>query len=358
MKVRRILIVVEGPQSALGLVRGSQYNELFQSHPQYNVTYIARTSLHSGQGRPPWYHRLTRRLCFGPLYRALVWFQERRINRRSPEFDIVYVLGVPAPALFENLCRNPNTCVILDVVDGLWLPYHRQFGWQQFEKMLENASAVICKSDYIAEYARQYNPRVFVVPDSPQLDVFDRWRSQVQRESKQIRLGWIGSIDSAGALFSIWEPLEKLFRRHSNLHLRILGGTKQRIPPFENVKFSVLPNYNQEQMVREVLQMDIGLFPLFHVDDSLARGASKPRIYMSGEAVAVCENFGASRDLIEDGVNGVLADTPEEWFEKLDGLIQNPGQRDEIARRGLETIRKDFSKQACFERLVQVFDRL
>ena len=51
---------------------------------------------------------------------------------------------------------------------------------------------------------------------------------------------------------------------------------RMRLPLFENVRYSVLPEYSQQEMVREVLKMDIGLFPLFHVEDSFTRVQSQP----------------------------------------------------------------------------------
>ena len=77
--------------------------------------------------------------------------------------------------------------------------------------------------------------------------------------------------------------------------------------------------------------MDIGLFPQFHVEESVARGNGKAMVYMAGGAVAVCENIGENPKLIEDGVNGVLAEGRGEWRAKLERLILDAGARKRIA---------------------------
>ncbi len=41
------------------------------------------------------------------------------------------------------------------------------------------------------------------------------------------------------------------------------------------MRVTTLPFYSQEEMIREILRMDIGLFPLFDVEDSRARGILK-----------------------------------------------------------------------------------
>ena len=55
------------------------------------------------------------------------------------------------------------------------------------------------------------------------------------------------------------------------------GHDPARLPPFEAVRVTTLPFYSQEEMIREILRMDIGLFPLFDVEDSRARGILKGR---------------------------------------------------------------------------------
>lgn len=101
--------------------------------------------------------------------------------------------------------------------------------------------------------------------------------------------------------------------------------------------------------------MDVGLFPLFDVEDSRARGTLKAMIYMSGEAVAACQDLGGNRELITDGINGVLASSPTDWEKKLDWLIRNPQDRFRIAQAGLRTIREQFSQERCFEKLIRAF---
>lgn len=353
-KPLRLLIVCEGFQSAVALMRGFQFRELFARHPDYDATFVCRTSPLAGPDDRRWYRLAIRKVLAGPIYRAFVRRQEDRIVRLARESDLVYAIGVPSLRLHERLCVLERPRVVMDMIDGLWLPYHRQFGWDALEQMLEMSAGVVCENEYTATFARRYNGAVHILPNAPQLDVFDAWRDRIHKDPDRVVLGWVGTRDMVASLYAIWEPLEELFSRHSRLHLRIVGGAAQRLPLFEKVRHSLLPSYDQEQMVREVLAMDIGLFPLFRVEDSLTRGSSKARIYMSGGAVAACQDFGHSRSLIEDRVNGVLAGTHEEWFEKLDWLIRNPEERNRIARRGLETVRENFSTARCFERLTDV----
>lgn len=111
-------------------------------------------------------------------------------------------------------------------------------------------------------------------------------------------------------------------------------------------------------MVREVLKFDIGLFPLFHLGDGRARGTLKAKVYMSAGCVAACEGFGENPKLVTDGENGVLCSSPAEWKEKLEWLVTHPEERNMIARRGLDTIQRQFKAEHMFAKLAAAFSAL
>jgi glycosyltransferase involved in cell wall biosynthesis len=212
---------------------------------------------------------------------------------------------------------------------------------------------VTCDNRHGAAFARQFNPRAFVVPDPPQVEMFDKCRTESQERRGELVIGWIGSPSTLCNLYRIWEPLEQLFAKYPGLHLRLVGTGHDRwlLPRFEKVRWSATPHYTRSEMVREVLGMDIGLYPLFDVEDSLARGILKATVYMSGGVAVVASAVGQSRELICDGVNGMLAVTPGDWFAKLEQLILDRGLRRAIADRGLATVRREYSLARCFESL-------
>ena len=346
----RILIVLSRMDIVTATVRGLQFKSLFDEDANFSAEYCVWL--------PPWLFRLSQ---LWPQRRFLAWpmrclqatvlrWREANIASKAKQYDLVYLITVYSDPLYRRLFRQGSR-VITELIDGLWLPWFRQFGWHQLEDILEQSAAVFCENRYTAAYASRFNERVFIVTDSPQVEVFDRWRARVERSQSETILGWIGGKDAADALYVVYEALERLFARHDSLHLRILGVPPERLPRFENVRYSLVERYDQETMVQEALQMHIGLFPQFDVEESVCRGTLKAKIYMAGEAAAVCQDHGENRDLIEDGVNGMLAAGTEQWFEKLAWLIEHPEQRNRIAAAGLATIRSRCTAGHCFEQL-------
>jgi glycosyltransferase involved in cell wall biosynthesis len=362
-RTKRVLIVNHcGLLLPSGTVRAMQYKELFDRSPAWSAKYTSRKSellvriLHNPE-RVRWqifsamFHRV-----LDPYSRRWHARREDEIVERAADFDIVYVVKSPGGSRFyRRLSEIRGTRTVIDASDAICLPI---FNWDDLPGTLERVHGVICESEFVAEYVRQHNANVVVVPDAPQLAHFDRVRSEVRRDPQRLTIGWIGSSINIGPLYRLIEPLEALFATHRQLHLRIVGASQSRLPSFENVSYSCRASYNQEEMVREVLNFDIGLLPLFRNMDGKARGTLKAKVYMSGEAVAVCEDYGENPNLIQNGINGVLADSQSDWHDKLEWLITHPTERMAIARNGLNTIRANFTTEQMFAKLVAAFDEI
>lgn len=361
---RSALIVVNGLHEPSGTVRAAQYAALFDRSSQWRATFVSRRS-QKWTERCNRTYRPTAPLVVPLIHRPVAAYTRRWERRREDEIvrlaataDLVYLVKVPHLALYQRLRALKRPTVVADVNDGLWLPQFQHSGWRDLDEILRTAHGVICENAYVAGYARRLNPNVAVVPDAPQVELYDQRRPAIARRRDRVVLGWLGSPENAGSLFHIFEPLELLARRVPGWHLRIVGADRHLLPRFERVTFSCLPRYGQQEMIDETLAFDLGLFPMYHVDDGLARGNLKAMIYMSAGAAAVCEDFGENRTLIQDGVNGVLAGTPDEWAHKLERLVADASWRERIAQRGLETVRTQFSAAAVFAQLESAFNQL
>ena len=364
MPPRRALIVVNGLNEPSGTVRAEQYAPFFERSSEWNATFIGRRSQKWVQ-RSNRTNRPTAPLIVPLVHRPVAAYTRHWEQKREDEIvslaagvDLVYLVKVPHLPLYQRLAALRKPVVIADFNDGLWLPAFQASGWQQLDAILSTVDGVICENGHVAEYARRHNANVHVVPDSPQLDLFDRQRSHVGRDPGRTVLGWIGSPENVGSLYRIWEPLEALMQRVPNLHLRVLGADRHQLPRFESVRWSARPRFNQAVMIEEALAFDVGLFPMFHTGDGLARGNLKAMIYMSAEAAALCEDYGENRTLISDGVNGALAGSMEQWLQKMEWLATDRSARVTMAARGLQTIRERFAAEVVFASLQQAFTSL
>lgn len=361
---KRALIVVNGLNEPSGTVRAAQYQPYFERSQQWRASFVSRRS-------QKWTHRTNRTyrptapLIVPLIHRPVASYNRRWERRREDEIvrqaaavDLVYLVKVPALTLYQRLRALNGPVVIADFNDALWLPAFQNGGWQDWDTVLETAHGVICENGYVAGYAKRHNANVCVVPDSPQIELYDRQRSAGPRQPGKIVFGWIGSPENAGSLHRIFEPLEDVAGRVPGLQVRIVGADRASLPRFEKVQWSCLPSYRQPDMIRETAGFDVGLFPMFHTEEGLARGNLKAMIYMSAGAAVLCEDYGENRSLVEDGVNGALAATSEQWAHKLEWLATDHTSRQRLAQCGTETIRRRFSGEVVFAQLEDAFTRL
>lgn len=356
--MKRILVVLEaGSRSPSGVVRALVYRDLFAAHG-FSSEFVVRQpiQLMSWINNLPYVLRVivSRPWLKSRLLRWRTKASERRILKLACEVDIVYMSKVLSYPFVQALCNKTDARVVYDFGDAVWLEKEEQ---DEFNALLKSVDAVTTDNEVTADYVRRYNSDCTVIPDAPVLEAFDKRRADLGSKQKdRITLGWIGSPGTAYNLYLIWDALEELFSRHPELHLRLVGtgNNLQLLPPFEKVRFSYRPFYTQAEMVEEVFSMDVGLFPLQNVERCRARGVFKATNYMSGEAVVVASPVGQCAEFIDDGVNGMLAGSTQEWIDKLELLINDAGLRRRLTESGLESVRANFRLDQSFAKLKQV----
>jgi glycosyltransferase involved in cell wall biosynthesis len=358
----RILAILEaGDLYPSGTIRALIYREHFE-RAGIDARFAARLHVPTLRliNRPPRWLRVMLRFGYGvrlmdTILRKMTARTERALLAEAKKYDVVYMSKVTSASFVENLRRATAARLVLDFGDAIWLP---RYGFQDFDRLVRAVDAVTTDNPVTADYVRQFNSQCTVIPDCPQVEEFDRRRVGTTKGTSEgrILLGWIGSRSTAYNLYVVWEALERVFKRHDNIELRIVGASPGDLPPFERVRYSCVPDYDQARMIDEVLKMDIGLFPLQDVDACRVRGVLKAAVYMSGEVAAVCSPIGQSADFIRDGLNGMLARSTDEWESKLARLISDEALRHSLARAGLETARSQFTVDKSFALLKAVLE--
>lgn len=335
-KPLRLLVILEK-----GFIHPSSFLRAWMFREQFSrAGYITRFANHYFAGPLLWRIK--------PLFDLYTYLNELRLVRLARSADVVYLAKVHSHRLISMLKSRTSARLVLITGDAFWLP---QYADPDLDKTLPLLDTLISDNEQTLKYLRQFNSNCVLLPDCPQIELFDAARGGIRKNAGgPVILGWVGTQSTVYNLYLIWETLERLFARHDNIHLRLVGvGSDPRLlPPFEKVRYSCLETYTQAEMVSEVLKMDIGLFPLQDVEASRVRGVLKASVYMSGEAAAVCSPVGQSADFIKEGVNGMLANTNEEWERKLELLIKDKELRRKLAKGGLETVRENFTLERAF----------
>jgi glycosyltransferase involved in cell wall biosynthesis len=65
---------------------------------------------------------------------------------------------------------------------------------------------------------------------------------------------------------------------------------------------------------------------------------------------------GVNSDIINDGVNGYLANNNKEWVEKISALIDSAELRKEIGKNGRKTIEESYSINSLSPKYLNYFN--
>ena len=266
-------------------------------------------------------------------------------------YDAVYIhrtVCIAGPALLERLIPLFRKPVIFDFDDAIFKLHtteaNRRFGWLKFPgktaSICRVSSHVVVGNNWLAEYARQFNSRVTIVPSSIDTEHYRPVRKNVS--NTRLILGWTGSSTSQTHL-ELFAPLLRELCTRRNVEVRVISDRQPVLPGIDYV----WQPWSSKTEAEDLAHFDIGVMPM--PDDEWARGkcAFKALQYMAMGIPAVCSAVGANCEVIEHGKNGLLARTNEEWLESLELLIEQAELRRRLGEMGRRTVEERYSKRRC-----------
>jgi glycosyltransferase involved in cell wall biosynthesis len=232
----------------------------------------------------------------------------------------------------EPLTKLPR---VLDIDDALWL-LHRE---GPLARLTKGCRQIICGNDFLADHFCRWNSNVVVIPTAVNTEVY-RPREAAQRDHGVI--GWSGTSSGFKYLSDIEDTLAQVLRRHSNWRFRVVSDKK---PIFTKLPMSQVDfvQWNPSVEVASIQEMDIGIMPLRNTDWERGKCSFKMLCYMACAVPVVVSNVGMNIEVLRLGHSGFGADTPHDWFDRINELISNPTHANELGRNGREIVERHFS---------------
>ncbi len=285
--------------------------------------------------------------------------QRRKDLKNLKNFDAVYVFreaAVLGPAFFERKIHDSGIPMIFDFDDAIFTAYKSPSNGYLSYLKFPNKTANICRlsthimagNPYLAEYSRQFNSAVTIVPTT--IDT-DKYQVPENRAANDIPvIGWSGSHSTVQHLDTLRETLQELAKQ-AKFRLRVIGTPHYEI---EGVDVEAMV-WRSETETEDLRLIDIGVMPL--PDDHWSKGKCglKALQYMALGVPTICSPVGVNSDIIGDGVNGFLAGTKEEWIAKLKRLLESAELRRQIGAEGRRTVEEKYSAKVQAPRVFQIF---
>lgn len=278
------------------------------------------------------------RTIYQPDFIALVWLSKRLFGTRVVfDFDDAKFLRSPRPML----------------------------------RLTRLADAVVVGSHALAEWASQHNPRVFIVPTSVPFEIYSRYSHDYADAGggRPPTVGWVGiGPDHVANLALLAPALTRLAREGVAVRFVLIGalGCREVYDVFEapraagvEVVFVDDLDWSRPELVaREIGRFDVGVMPLEDTEQNRGKCAFKAIEYMACGVATVCSAVGENFHLIEDGRTGLLARTPDDWYEKLGRLLRDRGLGARLGRAGQGRVRESYSLEANAPRLSEILSPL
>jgi len=168
-----------------------------------------------------------------------------------------------------------------------------------------------------------------------------------------IKIGYFGTLTHSNDLNIIKKVIIRLKKELSenyniNLEFFVVGGfadPNQNESWFSKIE---LPENSWDfeffmKWVGDIADWDIGIAPLENNDFNRGKSELKYIEYSALGIPTVCSRVEPYSLVIKEGVTGFLAESEEEWFEKLKNLILNNDLRKEIVKNSQKNILEDYS---------------
>jgi glycosyltransferase involved in cell wall biosynthesis len=253
------------------------------------------------------------------------------------------------PPFLERLLIWRCARVILDMDDALhvcdkessrWLPrLLRDYG--KFGRMASRYTAVVCGNAYLADFYRKHGGHVQITPTVVEAG---RYASVIPSVANTVRIGWIGTPLNRHHV-ELLRPVFTALARQRDFELVLVGLNEPLDWDLSNVRYL---KWNLAEELDFFTHFDIGIMPL--KDSPFARGkcAFKLLQYMAVGLPVVASPVGANCEVIDDGRNGFLADTPEQWLAALIALIDDPALRQRCGEVGRDLVRRFYSVESAW----------
>jgi glycosyltransferase involved in cell wall biosynthesis len=270
---------------------------------------------------------------------------------RANEYDAIFVqreafmLGT---ALFERAMAL-GAPLVFDFDDAIWLPNvsegNRALAFlkrpQKTNTLIRTARLVLAGNAYLAAYARQFNPRVHVVPST--IDTTLYHPIPPRPPGAPVTIGWSGSLSTIPHFELALPALQEVHRRYGDrVRFRVIGHGTYHIPalPVESLA------WRAQTEVQDLAALDVGIMPLPNEEWARGKCGMKGLQYMGMGIATVMSPVGTNAEIVQPGHNGLLPATHDEWVQALCQLVEDAPMRLRLGQAGRQTVVERYSLQS------------
>jgi glycosyltransferase involved in cell wall biosynthesis len=292
------------------------------------------------------------------------WMIRFKDWRRMNRFDIIFIYRdalVTGSVFFEKKFSRSKAKIIYDFDDAIWLQNVSEGNKRlaflknpaKTGKIISLCNLIFAGNRFLAAYALKFNKNVVVIPSTIDTGKYKREAKKYSQE--KICIGWTGSPTTIRHFITAIPVLKKIKEKFGDrVFFKIIGDPDYYCAELDTQG----ERWSASTEVEDLSQLDIGIMPL--PDDEWEKGkcGMKGLQYMGLGIPAVMSPVGANLEIIQDGINGFLPRTENEWVERLEKLTEDKALREMIGNAGRQTVIDRYSTEAWKQKYLDNFNQL
>lgn len=283
------------------------------------------------------------------------------ISLHKRKYDLIWLQQELLPWIpfdLEKVLYSKKAPLLVDYDDAVFhrydlhkSPFIRLLLRKKIDHVMEIASGLTVGNAYLAERAEQAGARnIHIFPS-----VVDTKKYHCKSKEAQTGfiIGWLGTPKTIHFLETIKSALENVL--NNTTRLIIVGAD---IP--DSLKDLPIQSqaWNEDTEIDQILQFDVGIMPL--IDAPFERGKCGYKLiqYMACGLPVVASPVGVNQSIVEQGINGFLASTTEEWTDAIKKLRDDTDLRQKMGMAGRKKVELHYSLESTAAQLVNLFDQI
>lgn len=285
---------------------------------------------------------------------ALRSLDQRRVETSLAylaRYDVVYLQREAlffGPPLLERRIERARPKLVFDFDDAVWVhgisAANRAFAWLKFSRktadIIRFADVVVAGNPFLAAYAREQGATdIRIIPTTIDTDQYVPGEHD-SRPDRPVCIGWSGSFSTVVHFETALGALRRIKKRFGDhVCFKLIGDASYARPELD---LQGQP-WRRETEIDDLREIDIGLMPLPDIEWAKGKCALKGLQYMALEIPTIMSPVGVNTEVIDDGIDGFLASTEDEWVDRISRLVEDSELRRRMGAAGRKTVLERYS---------------
>jgi glycosyltransferase involved in cell wall biosynthesis len=281
------------------------------------------------------------------------------------KYDVSYIfLWVTplGPPFFEWIYTRISRKVIYDIDDLVYLRESASSankiisGLKGRKKpifLMRKAGHVITCTPFLDSFVRKYNSKTTDISSTINTDKYKSARNY-SIDNRKLVLGWSGSHSTSRYLYLLGPVFRQLSDEGLPFRLIVMGDENFKI---DGIEIEAIP-WKESYEIEVIKKFDIGLYPLPDEPWVYGKSGLKALQYMAAGIPTIATAIGTNFRIIENGDNGFLVKTNEEWIDCIKRLSNDNILRKQIGEKGMRTVESRFSINANKDTYLSIIDQV